>query len=97
MKPARRRVLWTIGGACALAAAAFAVLRAADRLREPASSIASEELRDAVASPVPVAARLALGKPAPVSYFAGPSARHAEIEKVLMSRRRAAVRRRSAQ
>ena len=87
--PMQRKIAGRIAmGTVMLAVAGVIAWKATSALNNPQPIVAEgEKLRDAVGAPGG-AARVALGKPVPVSFFAGPSARRAELEAALLSSRR---------
>lgn len=80
MKPSRAARLWSVLGAACLAVTAGVAFRRGARTAGPA-----EELRDAVASPAPVAARAVLPMPRPAVQ--SPAERRAAAERALMASR----------
>jgi hypothetical protein len=100
MKDTRRNRIWSLAGVVALALTAGVASNRALARREASAPApaATEELRDAVASPMPATAGLA-GRPVPTSWFKTPEQGRAEMDSALLSsrRRRALARRVSVQ
>ena len=94
MNGSRASRTWTLLGAAALIATigVYSAFRMRSPEPGPMTMAADVDLRDAVAEPLetpsPAAARIAMGKPIPVSWFQTPGSRHAELDRQLQSSRR---------
>lgn len=88
MKDTRRTRLWALAGAFALALTAGVVARRRAMKDTTPVLSAGEELRDAVASPMPPATAALAGRPVPTSWFKTPDQHRAEMETALLSSRR---------
>jgi hypothetical protein len=89
MNDTRGARLWTLLSVCVLALTAGAASQFVLRHRETSATVApaAEELRDAVASPMPPTAGLA-GRPVPTKWFKTPEQKRAEMYAALLSSRR---------
>jgi hypothetical protein len=91
MNDARSARRWTFFGLAALIVTS-GVVSWRQAVRRAAEFSVEEDLRDSVAEPASfapaAAARIALGKPVPVSWFDTPAARHADLDRALLSARR---------
>lgn len=96
MNDSRATRTWTVVGLVALVVTVGVYSRRWQR-RAPETPMLSvdADVRDAVgepaetvATPSPAAARIAMGKPVPVSWFETPASRHAELDRQLLSSRR---------
>jgi|GEM_PF-1913841 len=94
MNDSRASRTWTLVGLVVLVVTAGVYSsRRYSRSESPARMLSVDaDVRDAVAEPTepptPAAARIALGKPVPVSWFETPASRHAELDRQLQSSRR---------
>ena len=96
MKDTRRNRIWTLAGVFALALTAGVASKHALARRSARLSV-DEDLRDAVASPVPPATAGLGGKPVPTTWFKTPEQHRVEVDSALLSsRRRRALARRVA-